>query len=37
VSPCAGVGLFLGLSANMLLWGALVVPFVAVGFISRFW
>jgi hypothetical protein len=34
---CAGVGLFLGVSANALLWGTLVVPFVAVGLISRFW
>lgn len=35
--PRTGVGLFLGLSANMLLWGTLVVPFVAVGLVSRFW
>lgn len=35
--PPTGVGLFLGLSANMLLWGTLVVPFVAVGLVSRFW
>lgn len=37
VLPLAGVGLFLGLSANVLLWGTLVVPFVAVGLVSRFW
>jgi len=38
--PCpssTGAGLFLGVSANTLLWGALVVPFVAVGLVSRFW
>jgi hypothetical protein len=33
----AGVGLFLGLPFNTLLWGALVVPFVTVGLVSRFW
>lgn len=33
----AGVGLFLGLSANVLLWGALIIPFVGVGVVSRFW
>lgn len=33
----AGAGLLLGVSATSLLWGGLVVPFVAVGLISRFW
>jgi hypothetical protein len=36
-SNFAGLGLFLGLPANLLLWGALVVPFVSVGLVSRFW
>jgi D-alanyl-lipoteichoic acid acyltransferase DltB (MBOAT superfamily) len=34
---CAGAALLLGASASALLWGGLVVPFVLVGVVARFW